>query len=107
MVLQSPLYNAVLVPAARRTMVRTAEANGVPWVKSKQWIEQQGTAGEGLLTVWLSLSSPGQCGSGDGLDGFGDSIGPFGGPCCPYLSSSVVMRTGAVCRGSCRFCPST
>uniref|UniRef100_A0A7S4EVE3 Methyltransferase type 11 domain-containing protein n=2 Tax=Chrysotila carterae TaxID=13221 RepID=A0A7S4EVE3_CHRCT len=42
MVLQSPLYNAVLVPAARRTMVRTAEANGVPWVKSKQWIEQQG-----------------------------------------------------------------
>ena len=29
--LKSPLYKLLLVPQARSTMVKTAEANGVPW----------------------------------------------------------------------------
>ena len=37
--LASPLYGGVLVPQARRTMVKTAEANAIPWAKSLAWIK--------------------------------------------------------------------
>ncbi|KAL1500604.1 hypothetical protein AB1Y20_013256 [Prymnesium parvum] len=40
--LASPLYRAVLVPQAKATMVRTAEANGVAWRESLRWIEANG-----------------------------------------------------------------
>ena len=35
--LSSPLYKAVLVPQAQRTMVETAERNGVPWRDALDW----------------------------------------------------------------------
>ena len=38
----TPLYQALVVPQARATMVKTAEANGVPWTEAKEWIEAQG-----------------------------------------------------------------
>ena len=38
----TPLYQALVVPQARATMVKTAEANGVPWTEAKEWIEGQG-----------------------------------------------------------------
>ena len=40
--LNSPLYKAVLVPQAKRTMVSTAEQNGVPWSDALEWIQSQG-----------------------------------------------------------------
>ena len=40
--LKSPLYKAILVPQAKSTMVRTAEANGVAWRDSLEWIREQG-----------------------------------------------------------------
>eukprot|EP00310_Coccolithus_braarudii_P017919 CAMPEP_0183332634 /NCGR_PEP_ID=MMETSP0164_2-20130417/1747_1 /TAXON_ID=221442 /ORGANISM="Coccolithus pelagicus ssp braarudi, Strain PLY182g" /LENGTH=383 /DNA_ID=CAMNT_0025501391 /DNA_START=30 /DNA_END=1181 /DNA_ORIENTATION=+ len=40
--LASPLYKAVLVPSAKKTMVRTAEENGVPWRDALSWIKEQG-----------------------------------------------------------------
>ena len=40
--LNSPLYRAVLVPQAKRTMVSTAEQNGVPWSDALEWIQSQG-----------------------------------------------------------------
>ena len=40
--LQSPLYSLVLVPQAKRTMVETAEQNGVAWRDSLAWIKEQG-----------------------------------------------------------------
>ena len=53
--LKSPLYEAVLVPQARRTMVKTAEANSVPWVESLNWIKQTGRWDDAALE---SASSP-------------------------------------------------
>lgn len=40
--LSSPLYKAVLVPQAKRTMVSTAEQNGVPWSAALEWIQSKG-----------------------------------------------------------------
>ena len=40
--LKSPLYKMLLVPQAKDTMVRTAEANGVPWRAHLEWIKTQG-----------------------------------------------------------------
>ena len=40
--LNSPLYKLVMVPQAKDTMVKTAEANGVPWRDTLAWIKEQG-----------------------------------------------------------------
>ena len=40
--LASPVYKLVLVPQAKSTMVRTAEANGVAWREALAWIEERG-----------------------------------------------------------------
>ena len=37
--LSSPLWKYLLVPQARATMVKTAEANQIPWTKAKAWLE--------------------------------------------------------------------
>lgn len=37
--LESPLWKYILVPQARSTMVKTAEANGIPWNTAKSWIK--------------------------------------------------------------------
>jgi ubiquinone/menaquinone biosynthesis C-methylase UbiE len=37
--LASPLWKYVLVPQARATMEKTAEANGIPWKTAKDWLE--------------------------------------------------------------------
>lgn len=43
--LRSPMYQLLLVPQARRTMVTTAEANGIDWSGARAWIAaQQGTS---------------------------------------------------------------
>jgi len=39
--LSSPLWTYVLVPQARNTMVKTAEANGIEWRLAKDWISNQ------------------------------------------------------------------
>ena len=39
-VLRSPLYGWILVPQARRTMVATAEVNGIPWESALAWIKR-------------------------------------------------------------------
>ena len=39
--LTSPLWKLVLVPQARNNIVKTAEANGIPWEKSYQWFMTQ------------------------------------------------------------------
>lgn len=41
-VVDSPLYRQVVVPQARATMVRTAEANGIDWGGALDWIRAQG-----------------------------------------------------------------
>jgi hypothetical protein len=33
------LCGKVMVPQARRTMIQTAEANGVPWAASLAWLK--------------------------------------------------------------------
>jgi hypothetical protein len=38
--LDSPLYEHLLVPQARATMVKTARANGIPWEASLEWISK-------------------------------------------------------------------
>jgi ubiquinone/menaquinone biosynthesis C-methylase UbiE len=38
--LESPLWKLVLVPQARANIVKTAEANSIPWNKSKMWIKE-------------------------------------------------------------------
>jgi hypothetical protein len=38
MALRSPLYQLLLVPQARRTMISTAEANGIDWSGARTWI---------------------------------------------------------------------
>jgi ubiquinone/menaquinone biosynthesis C-methylase UbiE len=37
--LESPLWKLLLVPQAKAKIVTTAEANGIPWVECKQWIQ--------------------------------------------------------------------
>ena len=39
--LESPLWKLILVPQARATMVKTAEANDIPWTAAKEWIQKQ------------------------------------------------------------------
>ena len=39
--LQSPLWEYVLVPQARASIVKTAEDNGIPWNDAKDWIKKQ------------------------------------------------------------------
>ena len=39
--LESPLWKLILVPQARATMVKTAEANEIPWTAAKEWIKKQ------------------------------------------------------------------
>jgi len=39
--LKSPLWEYVLVPQARASIVKTAEDNGIPWVDAKEWIKKQ------------------------------------------------------------------
>ena len=39
--LASPLWKYVLVPQARQTMVKTAEANGIEWRQAKRWIHRK------------------------------------------------------------------
>jgi len=38
--LESPLWKLLLVPQAKATMTKTAEANGIPWMKAREWIQQ-------------------------------------------------------------------
>jgi len=38
--LASPIWTYILVPQARSTMVKTAEANGIPWQGAKQWLKE-------------------------------------------------------------------
>ena len=40
--LESPIWQMVLVPQAKSVMTNTAEANGIPWRKAREWIEQAG-----------------------------------------------------------------
>eukprot|EP00533_Pseudo-nitzschia_delicatissima_P003868 CAMPEP_0116091322 /NCGR_PEP_ID=MMETSP0327-20121206/7443_1 /TAXON_ID=44447 /ORGANISM="Pseudo-nitzschia delicatissima, Strain B596" /LENGTH=449 /DNA_ID=CAMNT_0003582665 /DNA_START=58 /DNA_END=1407 /DNA_ORIENTATION=- len=44
--LESPLWKLILVPQARATMVKTAEANEIPWTAAKEWIQRQATLSE-------------------------------------------------------------
>jgi len=39
--LSSPFWKLVLVPQARKNIVQTAEANGIQWKKSYEWLESQ------------------------------------------------------------------
>lgn len=39
--LTSPVWKLVLVPQARANIVKTAEANQIPWTKTKAWIQNQ------------------------------------------------------------------
>ena len=39
--LATPLWQYVLVPQARKKIVNTAEANGIPWNQSLEWIKAQ------------------------------------------------------------------
>ena len=49
MALESPLYKMLLVPQARRTMVDTAEANGIGWSSSLEYIRGQGPWDDSVL----------------------------------------------------------
>ncbi len=39
--LSSPLWKLILVPQARKNIVKTAEANGIKWTESYQWLSKQ------------------------------------------------------------------
>ena len=39
--LESPLWKLILVPQARANIVKTAEANQIPWTDAKEWIQSQ------------------------------------------------------------------
>ena len=39
--LESPLWKYVLVPQARKKIVNTAQENGIPWIKSLEWLSNQ------------------------------------------------------------------
>jgi len=47
--LESPLYQLLLVPQARRTMVQTAESNGIGWEAARKWIKEQGPWDDAVL----------------------------------------------------------
>ncbi|CAE7303936.1 unnamed protein product [Symbiodinium natans] len=49
MALESPLYKMLLVPQARRTMVDTAEANGIGWSSALEYIRGQGPWDDSVL----------------------------------------------------------
>ena len=42
--LKSPLWEYILVPQARASIVKTAEENGIPWVAAKGWLKNQDNA---------------------------------------------------------------
>jgi ubiquinone/menaquinone biosynthesis C-methylase UbiE len=42
--LSSPIWKYVLVPMARQKIVDTAEANGIPWLECRAWLESQTNA---------------------------------------------------------------
>ena len=44
--LESPLWKLIMVPQARATMVKTAEANDIPWTAAKEWIQKQAPVSE-------------------------------------------------------------
>ena len=54
-VLESPLYDAVLVPQARRTMVKTAEENGIAWGPALEWIQRSSRWTDRELAQWAPL----------------------------------------------------
>lgn len=58
--LESPLWKYVLVPQARKTMVSTAEANGIEWREAKEWIvtEQIKQHGGDLSPLVSSVEIP-------------------------------------------------
>jgi len=59
--LRSPLYQLLLVPQARRTMISTAEANGIDWSGARAWIaDQQGpwSASPALAAEGQTTESP-------------------------------------------------
>lgn len=39
--LESPLWKLVLAPQAKSVMMKTAEANNIPWTKAREWIERE------------------------------------------------------------------
>lgn len=39
--LQSPLWKYVMVPVARQKIIDTAQQNGIPWTRCKEWLLQQ------------------------------------------------------------------
>lgn len=39
--LASPLWEHVLVPQAKATIIKTAEENEIPWVAAKEWLQNQ------------------------------------------------------------------
>jgi ubiquinone/menaquinone biosynthesis C-methylase UbiE len=41
LLLESPLWKLVLAPQAKSVMLKTAEANGIPWTKARDWIERE------------------------------------------------------------------
>lgn len=41
LILQSPIWKYVLVPMARRKIIDTAHANGIPWNQHKNWLLSQ------------------------------------------------------------------
>jgi ubiquinone/menaquinone biosynthesis C-methylase UbiE len=61
--LNSPLWKLILVPEARKNIVKTAEANGIRWRESYNWIQSQdGPWNEdksfGELTTYSSIQYP-------------------------------------------------
>lgn len=46
--LHSPLWKLVLVPEARKNIVKTAEANGIRWKESYTWIQDQNGPWKGI-----------------------------------------------------------
>lgn len=41
LLLESPLWKLILAPQAKSVMLKTAEANGIPWTKARDWIERE------------------------------------------------------------------
>eukprot|EP00933_Yihiella_yeosuensis_P060524 TRINITY_DN63286_c0_g1_i1.p1 TRINITY_DN63286_c0_g1~~TRINITY_DN63286_c0_g1_i1.p1 ORF type:complete len:413 (+),score=63.16 TRINITY_DN63286_c0_g1_i1:73-1311(+) len=58
--LESPLYKLLLVPQARRTMVATAEANGIAWESAKEWIESKGPWDDSVIRKLCTAQSDDQ-----------------------------------------------
>jgi ubiquinone/menaquinone biosynthesis C-methylase UbiE len=54
--LRSPLWKRVLVPAARQKIIATAQANGIPWTRSKRWLwERLDTTSNAVPTAGTTL----------------------------------------------------